>query len=237
MQATAAPGERRQPSRAQYAARRRREITYGRWAPDCDAQRVRRHVQELRDGGMRLSDIAQQAADRGGHPVSVATIKALLNGRGRNTEPTRRLSRTVATALMSVELVDARAHRLQQLRRACGVLRERGWGTADLRTIMRPGIASASMQVVDRALLLAVERAVLATSVAPTAAARASAAERLLEAVFIAPLSIDERRLVAQALCGAQVGLPLEDVALLLGVSDRTVRRDVTAAAGACRPR
>lgn len=229
MQATANHTEERPSRRSQYAAHRRREIAYGRWRPRRDAGAVRAHVVALRAAGMTLDDISAASGARGGHQVSVSTLKALVNGRGAGTQPTRQVSRDVAAALLSVEPATARVAMMRAVRRACALPAEPSWHRRELRRLAESPAGSQNDAALSRLLQRAVEDAVRDRCVGVSGAdLRVAAAAHVLRSVFPQTPGVQERRAAVRALCGPAVGLSRATVARLLGVGETTVRRDLS---------
>ncbi|WP_156250969.1 helix-turn-helix domain-containing protein [Pseudactinotalea terrae] len=214
----------RRARRTRYAAMRRRQIAYGQWSPTPEADRVRAHVQYLREH-MTLAQIAE-ATMAAGNPVAVATIKSLLRGRGTDAPPTRQPRRRTARALLAVG-PPTRLVRLRQLDAICAVLLGVGSTPQDLPRFLGPSLSGASMAELDARLASAFAHGLLELEGAlpRSPRSRRAAAAHLLRKVFPRPLDATERAAVVTALCGPLVGMPVREVAELLRVSTRTVQR------------
>ena len=225
---------------------RARAIAYGRWVPFVDAGPVRAHAQRLRAAGLGVDRLVTLSG------VPSGTLRGLLYGDPRTGSPVRRVRQATAAKLLSIDVASAgyapyaltdAVHTHRRLR----ALIESGWGIPALATELgrTPSSVRATLfserVTVDTALKVeALHRRVLGSD--DQAPSSSNAHEGVDDGISGPPQDDVDDVAVQRAMRGEPLELndteldlavrrlseqdvPTRRIAVLLGISARTVAR------------
>lgn len=121
--------DRERAMRARWAARRRRQITYGTWQPFVDPTPTRQHIAALRNFGLSLETIARLAGE---HPSALSTLTQAGHAAYLKRIRSEREERILAVRFTLNGIPDSHRVSSAGTKRRIEALMRNGWSLANI---------------------------------------------------------------------------------------------------------